>query len=90
MAVERLAVPNRDKQIRRLTAIPEFHVEARVHMSEGDLPLPPELGRLSTFIDSHIECLGGSSSELCSIALCAAKHVFEWGEIGVFEHLSKV
>ncbi|KAF8560374.1 hypothetical protein OG21DRAFT_1492752 [Imleria badia] len=46
-------------------------------MSERNLPLPPELGSLSTFIDSHTECLAGPSSELRSIALYAAKHIFD-------------
>ena len=56
-------------------------------MGERNLPFPPELERLSAFIDSHIECLAGASSELRSIALCAAKHIFDWGEIDFFEYL---
>lgn len=59
-------------------------------MSERNLPLPPELGRLSTFIDTHIEYLAGSSSELRSIALHAAKHIFDWGKIDIFDRSSKV
>lgn len=51
--------------------------------------LPPELERLSTFIDSHIECLAGPSSELRSIALYAAKHIFDWGEADLFQHFSR-
>ncbi|KAG9314379.1 hypothetical protein JVU11DRAFT_5176 [Chiua virens] len=47
-------------------------------MSERNLPLPPELERLSTFVDSHIECLACPSSELRSIALFATKHIFDW------------
>lgn len=52
-----------------------------VYMSERNLPLPHELGSLSTFIDSHTECLAGPSSELRSIALYAAKYIFDWGKL---------
>lgn len=52
-------------------------------MSERNLPLPPELARLSTFIDSRIECLAGPSSELRSTALYAAKHTFDWGKTNI-------
>lgn len=81
-------LPNKNKHYP--VAFQELHAGMiRVHMNEPNLQVPPELGHLSTFIDSHIECLAGSSSELRSVALCAAKHIFDWGEIDLFGHFSK-
>ncbi|KIJ68411.1 hypothetical protein HYDPIDRAFT_82734 [Hydnomerulius pinastri MD-312] len=46
--------------------------------SEQNLPLPSELRDLSAFIDTRAECLATANSELHTIALCAAKFVFDW------------
>ncbi|KAF9239774.1 Mpp10 protein [Melanogaster broomeanus] len=46
--------------------------------SEENLPLPPELQSLSAFVDNRAECLAGANDDLRTIALCAAKFMFDW------------